>query len=72
MAYIICFIVGVLFVRGHDFLCKFLGIVLICISINPFVISLTHKSIIGNIHSVINVGDTMYKIANDSLSRIRK
>ena len=60
-----------MFLRGHDFLSKLFGVILVCVAINPLVTSLTGRSVGGNIQQVIHFGDKAYNGLNDSLKGVR-
>lgn len=72
MGYIIVLIIGILFLRGHDFLSKVVGVILVCVAVNPLVTSLTGRSVVGNIQGVMHLGDKAYNGMNDSLKGVRE
>ena len=72
MGYIILFIIGILFLRGHDVLSKVVGVVCLCIALNPFVTALTGSTIAGNVSKVVKVGDKGVNATLDSLTKARQ
>ncbi len=72
MGYILLLIIGILFLRGHDFLSKVVGVILVCVAVNPLVTSLTGRSVVGNIKSVVHLGDKTFNGLNDSLKGVRE
>lgn len=72
MGIIILFIIGILFLRGHDVLSKLVGVVCLCFALNPFVHALTGSTIAGNVSKVVKVGDKGVNTTLDTLTKIRQ
>ncbi len=72
MGYIILFVIGILFMRGHDALSKVLGIVCICFALNPFVTALTGSTITQNVYKVVRVGDKGVDSTINALTKARQ
>lgn len=72
MGYIILFIIGLLFLRGHDVLSKVVGVVCICFALNPFVVALTESTIAGNVLKVVKVGDKGVDTTIHALTKARQ
>ncbi len=72
IGFLILLIIGIVLVKGHDFLSKVAGVVVLCIALNPLCVSLTGSSVWGNIQKVVKVGDKAYNGVNDSLKGVRE
>ncbi len=72
MGYIILFIIGLLFLRGHDVLSKVVGVVCICFALNPFIHALTGSSIVGNVSKAVKVGDKGFDTTTHALTKARQ
>ncbi len=72
MGYIILFIIGLLFLRGHDVLSKVAGVVCICFALNPVVMALTDDSIVGNVSKAVKVGDKGFDTTIHALTKARQ